>query len=92
MQKVLDKMERMSHKSIEKWIYKNMHTDEELAQEFNDMVANIDARKEEAKADGCDDIIDELEEGYEWGLRLFFLRFNGFEEDEAVEYAEGCYC
>jgi hypothetical protein len=92
MQKVFNKMEKMSHKSIEKWIYKNMHTDEELAKEFNDMVANVDLRKEDAKASGDTYLIDELEEGYEWGLRLFFLKFNGVDEDEAVEYAEGCYC
>lgn len=83
MQDVLDKMEDMTVDAIEQWIYDNMHVNKELADDFNDMIAKLSYREEE---DG-----EDTEEDFEWGVRYFFLKLNGFDDEDAVQYAESCY-
>lgn len=87
MTNVIERLHKMDTNSVKKWVFKNMHKNEELSIEINDMIANVDALKEEAKTD--DTIyIDEVEQGYDWSLRYFFLMLKGFDEEDARDYAE----
>jgi hypothetical protein len=87
MQDLITKMHAMDSKSLENWILDNMDQDDDIASDFNDMMANAESFMEEAEAD--DTIYTgEVEERHEWALRYFFHMLNGVEEEYARDMAE----
>ena len=87
MEALITKMHAMDSKSLENWILDNMQENDDIASDFNDMMANAESFMEEAEAD--DTIYTgEFEETHEWALRYFFLMLNGVEEEYARDMAE----